>query len=344
MANAALPCGRSSLTLWSPVAGNHGEIGPNMTSRLRLLALVVVAVAGACRADKSMSDGGGAEHLEWYGFVGVMCDLDDPLDDVRKTNYLDEVAGFTNLAHLCPNALDVSARLQELRDAGVKAAIDMTSVFFERAPGPSPSGAATHLVLSPKAAANWASFRAANAGRLGPDYLAAYYLVDEPVWQGASAGDIEAAAALLDAHAGQVPILIVEAHQVIDRAVFPRTVDWVGFDRYGTRDPRTDPKYQADLAMTRARRTRADQRLVLVLEAQWYPFYADHGAPPEYMATVAMNYHAAAKTDLEVVGLVGYLWPGGLSGAGHRGARDLPASVKAAYVEIGRAITGKASP
>ncbi len=59
------------------------------------------------------------------------------------------------------------------------------------------------------------------------------------------------------------------------------------------------------------------------------------------MAKVNFHYFELAKSDPEVIGIIGYIWAGGLDSPDHRGIRDLPQTVIDENKRIGKAITGK---
>lgn len=121
----------------------------------------------------------------------------------------------------------------------------------------------------------------------------------------------------------------------------PTKVDYIGFDRYGVADASVDRDFQADLALVKAKRSRADQRIVLIPEGQYWPEYGELGFPPEAMGGVAAGYYVAADNDPAVIGMISYLWPGGLDGPTHLGTRDLPQEAIDVHRQIGRLITGK---
>lgn len=278
--------------------------------------------------------------LQYFGFVGVHCGLDDPHDADDKTVYVDEVAGFTNVAHVCPLDLDISPQLTTVVASGNRALLDLTGVLFEPEPGSPPSGNPDRLALASNVAEVWSAFVTTNADVLNTEHIAAIYVVDEPVWNGVHAEELEAAVALVDAEFPDIPLLVVEAYPVVDAALFPAGVDWVGFDRYFIPDPSTDADYLADLATVR-QRARADQSLVLILDSQWFPFYEKIPLSQADMETVAQRYYDLALSEPDVVALIGYSWAGGIDGDMQFGARDLPASVIEAYQAIGNDIVGR---
>lgn len=61
-------------------------------------------------------------------------------------------------------------------------------------------------------------------------------------------------------------------------------------------------------------------------------------AVPEDMLGVAQSYAALAAREPDVVGVLGYLWPGGLEGPEQLGARELPGDVRAFYERWGAAV------
>ena len=58
------------------------------------------------------------------------------------------------------------------------------------------------------------------------------------------------------------------------------------------------------------------------------------------MGIIALNYYRLSLSNDRVVGIIGYLWPGGLDSADQLGARDLPECVQGVYWQIGSVIMG----
>jgi hypothetical protein len=304
-------------------------------------ALVLTGCAGSIEPERGNPRLGatvspGTHGLEWFGFVGVRCQLDDPNDEEATSDYVNEVSGFTNLAHVCVFDNDVHNELGDLPEHGLRALLDVTLVLFEFTEGEAPTGSGQRYVLRADAQSSWDSFVATNADVLDADHVGAYYLVDEPIWNGATPADIEAAVAIVERDAGKIPSVIVEAPGALEDAVFPKGVDWVGFDLYGVTNPVADPAYQANLATLRER-ARPEQQIAVVLDSQWLPVFGEIGIEQGDLATIARNYYALATREPDVVALIGYTWPGGID-ADQLGARDLPAEVRGVYEEIGREI------
>jgi len=278
--------------------------------------------------------------LQHFGFVGVSCMVDDPHDRTGPRNYVDEVASFTNVAHLCPLDIDIAGQMEELQLAELQAFIDLTLILFEQVPGethpenPNPM----RLQLREDAATVFATFVGTNEGLLTPEHVAAFYLIDEPIWNGTTPEELATAATLVDDAFPDIPIAVVEAYPAVDAAEFPSGVDWVGFDRYGVPDPSTDAAYLAELETVRSRASEA-QDLILILDAQWFPeFEVVAGLTPEDMGDVALHTLELAQSRDDVVAIIGYTWPGGLDIPEQLGARSLPKPVHDAYRFIGETV------
>lgn len=272
-----------------------------------------------------------------FGFVAVGCKFDDPLDNEVKGDYFDEVAGFTNIAHLCvfDPAEDLSPQLDILAQSGSRAVIDLTALLFEQSSDPN-SGISNSL--RPDAAERWDTFVTKNSSKLDAEHVAAFYPVDEPTWTGVSFAEMEQAAALTKATHPDVPVLLVEAYPALGMLAVPENVDWVGFDRYYILDPATDSTFQADWATLKAARSRPDQKLVWILDTHFTTGHEVAGLTPDDMLKVAESSTAFATTEPDVVAVLGYLWPGGLEGPQQKGARELPSAVIDFYKSYGTAV------
>jgi hypothetical protein len=275
--------------------------------------------------------------LEWFGFVGVVCGVDDPHDTSSETNYLDEVKEFSNLAHVCVTEVDMLDELQAVQDAGMSALLDVTLVLFEYVPGDAPSGASERLALRSDVDTLWASFIETNKSAFEDGQVAALYVVDEPVWNGATTDDIESAAAIVERDAPTVPAFIVEAPDVLAEAVFPASIDWVGVDLYGTIDPSSDRDY-LELMDTLTSKKSTTQSIAVVLDSKWQPVYEQVGIEQVDLAEIAVNYVKLATTYPDVIALIGYSWPGGIDGPDQLGARDLPSTVTDTYRQLGTSL------
>jgi hypothetical protein len=167
--------------------------------------------------------------------------------------------------------------------------------------------------LHPDYAARWG--RLADAVRSRIDRVAAFYLMDEPQWRGATPAELHTAATTIKAAYPTIPVMMVEAGpQVSGSLQVPASVDWVGFDWYCR--PFSDVRRTLT---TLSSRTRPAQSLFLVPEA----------APLQY------EYLQLAASNPRVIGLLAFgFWTSGY------GSEQLPLTV-AAHREIYARIAGK---
>lgn len=268
--------------------------------------------------------------VAWFGFIGIEC----------GTSYASAVSGYTNLSHLCvvEPTQALGPALERLRAHGQKALLHVESILFTEVAGTSPSANGKDLRLRADAQTRWQRFVATNRPLLTGAHVGALYLVDEPTWRGLSPAELSRAIAIVDATHRELPTLAIEAYPSVRTWQIPSALDWVGFDRYFTFDPGTDADWQADYQALRKLRTRADQRIVIALDAQWLPVYGEAGVSKSMMSTVALNYMRVAAKDPDVVAVMGYLWLSGLDEPGQVGAGALPRSVRTTYWRIGQSV------
>jgi hypothetical protein len=267
--------------------------------------------------------------------------FDDPWDAEVKTDYLDEVSGFTNLADLLvvgPRN-NVVPKTRAMNAVGIKPLIHLSALFFVEDGANAPSGHAYRLRAD--YVARWSQFRAVNAAVLNPSNVQVLYLGEEPTWNGISFADLKAAADLIKAST-TIPVLVVEGYPTVDALRVPPSVDWVGFDHYWVKDPQHDAAYQREWNVIKGKLTRPDQKLVVILDAWYYPaVHGFFGIQEIDMASIARSYYAMAQAEPKVVALIGYAWPGGFDDPSALGARELNLLAQLTYLVIGHCITGK---
>lgn len=294
-----------------------------------------LALAWGGIAQAQDAPGGGP----YFGYALADCGYHDPRDNDRKTNYVAEFAAFSNLAQLCVfDAGDrIAPRLELLSRHQVKAMLSVQAIFFAGQPD-AHAGSGTKFSLRADYRSRWSTFVETNELARHQSSIAAFYLADEPGWNGISPRELALAAQTVKASFPQLPTAIVEAPPALALLEIPTAIDWVGIDHYGLRHPDTDPLFRQELALLKSKRSRAGQRVLLVMDAQWLPGY---GFAPAEMGAVASAYHRLLESDTDVVGLVGYSWPGGFGDPRQQGARELPANVLIEHQRIGKLLTGK---
>jgi hypothetical protein len=308
-----------------------------MKTKIQTLLLLLLVLSGCGRgampseAIPPVSNAG----LKYFGFAAI---------DDGHTSYADEISGFANAGHMVVYSPTdaLGKRIAAFDRAGVKALLHIEPILFERGQAAAPSGAKA-CVLRAGAAARWQRFMSANKDVLTPRHIAAVYVFDEPVWNGVSPADFAGALRMVKASLPDLPTVAVEAWRVIGQVMVPKELDWIGWDRYDVIDPEHDKRWRADLEIVRAARTRPDQKIVIIANTQWVPYFKDAGVRPADMGANAASSYRVAASDPDVVALIGYLWPGGLDPThpGQLGARDLPDNVRQTYRKIGKQIIGK---
>lgn len=223
---------------------------------------------------------------------------------------------------------------------GLKAMLAVQAIFFVGTPDAT-QGGGMNFDLHPQYQARWESFVKTNNLFEHQSAIAAFYVVDEPVWNGISFSELKLAADAIKASFPSVPTAFVEAPGGLDTLQVPPSMDWIGFDHYAIPRPETDSTFKQELSLLKSKRSLASQRIVLVMDAQWLPFYGEAGYSESDMASVATSYFNLAQSDPEIIGILGYLWPGGFDDPRQKGARNLPQSVIDEHRRIGELVTGK---
>ncbi len=273
---------------------------------------------------------GPAKTLDFFGYVGVMCDLDDPFDDSTMTDYSAEVAGFTNANHVCLPAepRDWAARLQAA-DALFRPVLSIETAFdFD---GRGPDGPAALLV--------WGLVRdAIRDSGIDPARII-FHLVDEPTHRGIAPFAVMRAAQIVRADFPTAEVMVIEACRYEGPPPVDPNITLWGFDCYAFADPLADRTYMTFLDLA-AGQLGPDQGLVLIMDANHTPIHEGAGLTQEDMADVARAYGRLALSRPDVVGMLGYTWAGGIDNDQERGVRDMPQAVIDAHAEVGRMLLG----
>ena len=283
-------------------------------------------------------------HLKYFGYALVDAHWDDPHDKTTTTNYITEVGGFSNIAQLGVfNYTDnIIARTNLMNSNCVKPLLSIQSICYYEVDKLAPSG--HHFKLYPDFKARWDVFKGSNLSILNSSKVAAFYVADEPVWNGITFSELDAVCKMIKSDFPNIPIMFVEGYPVLNSLIVPTSVDWVGFDRYEVFDPTTSSIFLDDLNILKSKLSTSKQRIFLTIDDQWLPFYGLAGFSPDTIRFMVQNYYNLAASDTLVIGLIGYLWAGGLDDPGQLGVRDMPQSVIDKNVEIGMMIKANNSP
>lgn len=278
----------------------------------------------------------GADHLQHFGFAAIDCQWDDPTDLSHQNNYLRETAFFTNVGQMCVfSPTDpLQERLKAFQDQKVRAILHLEAVLFEQVPD---SKMPSKYRLRPwkDVQQRWEQFVQLHEAQLTPDRVAALYIADEPLWNGLGQSELDQAIKRAKDSFPRLPTLVIEAAPTVSALHLSADLDWVGFDQYGLPDPAEDPTFMAGFKGLK-QKLRPHQKLVLVADTEWRPSYQTAGLQPADMSEVFRRTAAQAQKEDRVVALLGYVWPSGLDGPEHQGARALPASVQQTYQNFGK--------
>ncbi|NEN25428.1 hypothetical protein G3O08_18210 [Cryomorpha ignava] len=137
--------------------------------------------------------------------------------------------------------------------------------------------------------------------------------------------------------------MIIEAYPAVDQLQIPNSVDWIGFDHYFIKNPKTDTHYLNELNTLKSKFSNNDQKLVIVMDTHFMSsFHNDIGGIElNEMHEVANNYYELAKSEPKTIAIIGYFWPSGFDLPNSIGARNMPQSIKENYIRIGKEITNK---
>lgn len=281
-------------------------------------------------------------NLAYFGYTLIDVFWDDPSDAEIKTNYIDEVAPFSNIADLLVVSPtdDIRERLSLMQSNNVKGILHLSELFFEYV-GTTPEMSGANYDLRADYMARWDAFVSVNEFDVNSSNVGVFYLGEEPTWNSISPSEFKAASDYIKLTVPEIPILLVEAYPAIDALEIPASVDWVSFDHYFIKDPTTNPDFQAELATLKSKLL-AHQKMALIMDAHYLPLaHGAYGIALEDMGLIARNYYNLANTETDVVALIAYHWPSGFDFAETIGSRAFPDAILNEHKNIGRAITGK---
>ncbi len=310
---------------------------------IRFVLVLSIMALTSCAKESPGSRTDHDSHLKYFGFTLIDTYWDDPTDGQVKTNYINEVSGFTNVADILVVAPsdDIKDRRTAMHELQVKSILHVWELFFELVGTNSPSGA--EYSLRSDYSSRWDDFISINDLQANQDLVQAFYIGEEPTWNGISFSDLKSAADYVELTIPNIPIMIIEAYPAIDQLQIPTSVDWVGFDHYFIRDPKSDLGYLSEMNVLKSKFSTTDQSLVVVMDSHYISsVHRDFGGISiEEMADVANSYYELAKSEEKAIAILGYFWPSGFDHPESIGARNMPESIKENYIRIGQEITEK---
>jgi len=310
-------------------------------NRLALIFAIVLLVS--CHKENQSDQTINSSHIKYFGFTLIDTYWDDPTDNQTKTNYIDEVFGFSNIADiLVVNPSDnIVARMTEMNDFQVKSILHLSEIFFEIVGTSSPSGVEYELRTDYQA--RWDEFINVNNLQVNQDLIQSFYIGEEPTWNGISFSELKSATDYVKSTIPTIPIMIIEAYPIIDQLQIPNSVDWIGFDHYFIKDPNSNLDYLSELNNLKSKFSNAEQQLVIILDTHYISsLHGDFGGIAlNEMDGVANSYFELAKSEPKTIAILGYFWPSGFDSPESIGARNMPENIKENYIRIGKEITNK---
>ncbi|HLW29805.1 MAG TPA: hypothetical protein VKX29_03035 [Brumimicrobium sp.] len=223
----------------------------------------------------------------------------------------------------------------------MKSVLHISEIFFESTGTSSPSG--TKYSLRTDFQSRWDEFILTNNLTVNQNLIQTFYIGEEPTWNGISFSDLKHATDYVKLTIPKVPIMIIEAYPIIDQLIVPNSVDWIGFDHYFVKDPKSDTNYLNELNNLKSKFTNNDQKLVIIIDTHYISSF--HGGFGDIalseMNEVANSYYGLAKSEPKTIAILGYFWPSGFDNSESIGARNMPQNIKENYVRIGKEITNK---
>ncbi|MCA6361414.1 MAG: T9SS type A sorting domain-containing protein [Bacteroidetes bacterium] len=306
--------------------------------RLFLLVVIMALLGRTAQAQTA------PPHLRYFGFALIDVFWDDPHDTSAVTNYLNEVDTFSNVAHLAVYSPsdNIVQRIANMNSRCVLPMLHIQSVFFEYEDTNGPSGA--NYGLRSDYLSRWNQFLAINQAAITPASIGAFYIVDEPYWNGVTYAELDTVCTLLQQAFPAIPVFLVEAYTMMNQFQVPPSADWLAFDMYGIFDPPNDAQFMQNLTLLKNARTSSSQELFLIIDDQWITLYGQAGYAPDTIEYMVQNYYDLAVADTSIAGLIGYLWPGGFDEPAQLGVRNMPANVIQKNVAIGKSIKNNYNP
>ncbi len=306
-----------------------------------ILCSIVLLIS--CQKEKQSKQSVDGSHIQYFGFTLIDTYWDDPTDNQSKTNYIDEVNDFTNIADILvvSPSDNIVERMNQINNLNVKNLLHISELFFEWIGTSSPSG--NEYGLRADFQSRWDEFMMLNNLQINQYLIGALYIGEEPTWNGISYEELKSATNYIKSTLPNVPIMIIEAYPAIAQLKIPNTVDWIGFDHYFIKDPHLNTAYLEELNTLKSKFSTSCQKLVILMDTHYISvLHGDYGGISlNEMKEVANSYYELAKSEPKTIAVIGYFWPSGFDVPSSIGARNMPYSVQENYQRIGKEISGK---
>ena len=298
----------------------------NMNRVLLLLFPLIFVFANCIKTEREEPDNDSdTSHLEYFGFAITDCGLINPLDSIDN---------FVNLVDMCLYDFEnIRTRINNNLSDDNLVIIHLHDLFLDYIyDSSSPTGIRYKLLPDYK---NRFELWSSNNQDIPINMIAAFTIADEPAWNKMEMEDLAKIAKLVKDAFPTIPIMIIESSEGIDSLTITDDIDWIGFDRYGTINPDSDNEYLSAMNKLKGKIQNTNQRIVVVMETQWLPYYTDLGFNQSILISMAQSYFDYAKRDDKVIALISYLLPSDFDEIGQKGFLDLDKNVQDEIKRIG---------
>lgn len=280
-----------------------------------------------------------SDHIKYFGFSMVNTYFDDPLDNEYKTNYVNEVSAFTNIADVVvfdPN-VSISEDITNVINEGLLVYIHVFELFFEI--DNTDNLNTTDFRIREDYQERWIQFCDKSEIDQHINDIAFIYLGEEPTWNGITYEELKKASDCIKEYDGRLKVAVIEAYPAVEELIIPDSVDYVGFDKYAVKDPYTNKAYNELMDVIRQKMDQ-HQKILLVMDTHYIDsLHKEYGGiDTDDMGEVAKSYSKLANDYDEIIGIIGYCWPSGFDSKTALGGRDMPQHVIDIYETIGRLI------
>ena len=309
----------------------------------KIIFILTLTLLSSCNKENQSVQTNETTHIKYYGFTLIDTYWDDPTDNQLKTNYIDEVFDFSNIADiLIVNPTDnIIARMTKMNSFQVKSVLHLSEIFFEVIGTKSPSGKEYGLRSDFKN--RWNEFTTINELQSNQDLIQSFYIGEEPTWNGISFLELKSATDYVKLTIPSIPIMIIEAYPTLNQLKIPTSVDWIGFDHYFIKDPKNNANYLSQLNFLKSKFSTNEQKIVLIMDTHFISSLHGNfgGITLNKMDEVANSYYELAKSQPKTIAILGYFWPSGFDNSESIGARNMPQIIRENYIRIGKEITKK---
>lgn len=208
------------------------------------------------------------------------------IDESSITTYKEEVASFSNIAHLHVSNYtdDLTGRVNWMNTNCLKPFISVQGIFWSRK---DKNGLIdSRFTLLPDYLARWKTLKKINASVLNGSKVEFFYVSDEPCWNGIAYDELNTICNLLKKDFPDIKMMFLEAYATLKQLKIPQSADFIGFDRYCIFHPATDTSFQAKLATLKSKLSAPHQTIWLTIDDNWIPLYGTYNYTPEMMGSV----------------------------------------------------------